>query len=131
MTGTTLTDSSKAALTSAIIATVSETLRVATSAVTDVSFLTGRRMLLSDVTISYTLTVLSGETSDYHASALQASVQNGNFLNSLVLKSGVPISGAYDFRTTNYSPTPSPVPADSQVGTSDPTGECAILCCVK
>ena len=96
---------------------------MATSAVTDVSFLSGRRILLSDVTISYTLTVLSRETSDYHASALKASVLNGNFLNSLLLKSGVPISGAYDFRTTNYSPTASPVSVDSQAGSSEPSGK--------
>ena len=100
---------------------------MAASAVTDVTLTVGRRMLLSDVTISYTLTVVSDKNFDYYFGALQTSVMNGNFLKSLLSNSGVPIDGAFDFRSTDYSPTASPVNALTRG--SDQSGIFLLLHC--
>ena len=87
---------------------MSETLKLPIEAVRGISLVENRRMLLSSVTVSYTLHIISGMTSDYFVNELQTSITNGKFLTILSTKSTIQISSVYDLRFMDYSPTASP-----------------------
>ena len=104
----TFAQASSAPFSQAIIATVSEQLGVPASAVTGVSVVGRRRMLLSSVTIAYTVNVTSGVTPDALITMLQTSVSSGSFKQSLASTSGVAITSVSQATVTNLSPTSSP-----------------------
>ena len=101
----TFAQASSAPFLQAIVATVSEQLGVPASAVTGVSVVGRRRMLLSSVTIAYTVNVTSGVTPDALMTMLQTSVSSGSFLESLSINSGISIAGLSNLVLTNSSPT--------------------------
>lgn len=106
--GVSLSQTSNAPFTEAIVESVSETLKVPREAVTGVSIIENRRMLLSSVTVSYTLHIISGMTSDYFVNEMEASIASGTFLSTITAKSAIQISSVYDLRFLDYSPTANP-----------------------
>ena len=86
--------------------------------VTDVSVTANRRMLLSGVSVSYTVTVSSGRTPDYYVTSLQSSLGSNTFVATLSSNSGVPIEGISGLVILNKSPTPSPTYLPNSVASS-------------
>ena len=112
--GVSLSQVSNAQFTEAIVESVSETLKLPVEAVRGISVVENRRMMLSSVTVSYTLQIISGMTSDYFVNELQTSITNGKFLAILSTKSTIQISGVYDLRFMDYSPTANPTSSPVQ-----------------
>ena len=81
-----------------------------------------RRMLLSGVTISYTVTSTSGSlgTVNSYIDTLATSQSTGAFKTSLAALSGMPITDVSGFVGTDISPTKSPVSATTLSPTISP-----------
>ena len=78
--------------TPALEETISELLGEPVTVVTDVTVTAERRMMLSGVRVSYTVTVTSGQTIDNLSALLHASESSGTFASILSVKLGYLIS---------------------------------------
>ena len=96
------------ALKQSVSAVLDSTVDGSIALVTDVSVTANRRMLLSGVSVSYTVTVSSGRTPDYYVTSLQSSLGSNTFVATLSSNSGVPIAGTSGVVISNTSPTISP-----------------------
>ena len=104
----TLDEASSDSFLQAMALSISTSIGVPASTVTNMLVAANRRMLLSGVTASYILTIASGKTPEFFMSALQESVSSGSFATSLSANSGVQINIASGLSVVNLSPTSSP-----------------------
>jgi hypothetical protein len=112
ITGVTYARAAALSFLTALINTVASTLGVQAGAISLVNLVVSqnRRVLLSSISISYTISVSSGISTAYLASALDTAVSNGSFASLLSSNSGNPgLSVQGTFSVVTSSPTGAPV----------------------
>ena len=107
----TLAQASSPAFSLAIIGTVSSASGIYPEAVGGILLSSIRRQLLTGVSMIYAINATTGMTTDTLVNRLQDSVTSGAFLDSMIEKSGLPITGVSGLILLNTSPTPSPTQA--------------------
>ena len=125
--GVTLSQASSASFILALQQSVSTLLEVPVSAVTNVTVTANRRMLLSGVIISYTVTVTSDQTPDHFIGVLESSVSDGSFATTLSTNSGVAISSISSIIVLNLSPTSSPTSSPTLTPVNMPSGKTRVI----
>ena len=107
----TLAQASSPAFSLAIIGTVSSASGIYREAVGGILLSSIRRQLLTGVSMIYAINATTGMTTDTLVNRLQDSVTSGAFLDSMIEKSGLPITGVSGLILLNTSPTPFPTQA--------------------
>lgn len=112
ITGLTYAQATSLSFLTALINTVASTLGVQADAISLVNIVVSqnRRVLLSRVSISYTISVSSSISTAYLTSVLDSAVSSGSFASSLSGYSGNPglgVKGTFSFVTA--SPTGAPI----------------------
>ena len=82
--------------------------------VTEISLSKHGRRLLSVLSLTYTVSNIRDMTVKEVTQLLQDSMDNGDFVSTLSINSGVTIDGVSDLQTTNISPTSAPINAPDQ-----------------
>ena len=125
MPSVTIAQASNPLFTLAIKESLSSVLSIPVTAITDIIIQSeNRRILLSGVSLSYTINLISDKSADSYISTLSQSISSGSFSNNLSLQSGFIIGDIFGFQSVNFSPTarPSSAPSDSLVESKHGSG---------